>query len=182
MTLASLAEARASEKVRLRKEYYALFEAEKLTQAERQDRDRKIAFHLLRFLCQKKPVNLLAYKPLKTELKIPAMISHLPCRIFTPFTRPEGMLAYDNKTKAMVSFSRMNMVIVPGLFVSPEGYRLGRGKGYYDRALRFFPIAKTVFVCRDWQIRSLDIFEDFDRRVGAIISESGIKYCYQNSI
>lgn len=40
-----------------------------------------------------------------------------------------------------------NFVLVPGVAFSPNGYRLGRGKGYYDKFLSKYSDLFTVGVC-----------------------------------
>ncbi len=49
--------------------------------------------------------------------------------------------------------SKIDVVIVPGLVFDPNGYRLGYGKGYYDRFLK--GVRKDTFlcgVCFDFQV------------------------------
>jgi 5-formyltetrahydrofolate cyclo-ligase len=40
-----------------------------------------------------------------------------------------------------------DFVLVPGVAFSPNGYRLGRGKGYYDKFLSKYSNLFTVGVC-----------------------------------
>lgn len=51
------------------------------------------------------------------------------------FLEPEGNEALTNGQ------ARQAVILVPGLGFSPSGARLGRGHGYYDRALAGLPIA-----------------------------------------
>ncbi|HWL86870.1 MAG TPA: 5-formyltetrahydrofolate cyclo-ligase [Polyangiaceae bacterium] len=69
----------------------------------------------------------------------------------------------------------LDVVVVPALAVDPAGYRIGYGKGYYDRTLpRFAPPAVTIAVAFDFQlisevpVTSGDVSTDWivtDRRV-----------------
>ena len=47
-------------------------------------------------------------------------------------------------------FSQIDVALIPGLAFDPQGHRLGRGKGYYDRFLTVFK-GKTIGVCFDFQ-------------------------------
>lgn len=47
-------------------------------------------------------------------------------------------------------FSQIDVALIPGLAFDPQGHRLGRGKGYYDRFLTAFK-GKTIGVCFDFQ-------------------------------
>jgi 5-formyltetrahydrofolate cyclo-ligase len=61
---------------------------------------------------------------------------------------------YDNSRANALDCGGLDMILIPGLGFTPEGDRLGRGKGYYDRYLAKCEakgcIPKTigcVFIC-----------------------------------
>jgi 5-formyltetrahydrofolate cyclo-ligase len=46
--------------------------------------------------------------------------------------------------------AQIDIALIPGIAFDPQGHRLGRGKGYYDRFLARFN-RKTIGVCFDFQ-------------------------------
>ena len=63
----------------------------------------------------------------------------------------------------------IDLVIVPGMGFDPQGNRLGRGKGYYDRFLRLVPQAYKLGLCFDFQKVASVPTEDTDVRMDEII-------------
>ncbi len=60
--------------------------------------------------------------------------------------------------------------IVPGLLFDTEGYRIGYGKGYYDRYLsRFSGI--TIGICYDENVMNMLVRDDYDKAVDYIITQ-----------
>lgn len=72
-----------------------------------------------------------------------------------------------------VAIQSLQGVCVPGLAFDSEGYRLGRGKGYYDRALQNYRGKKTG-VAFSWQIVEEVPRESFDIRMDAIVTDKSI--------
>lgn len=67
------------------------------------------------------------------------------------------------------------MVVVPGLAFGPQGQRLGRGGGHYDRFLAALPReAITVGLAYFFQLLDRIPQESFDRRLQYIITESAL--------
>lgn len=66
----------------------------------------------------------------------------------------------------------LDLVLVPGMAFTPDGERLGRGGGYYDRYLPRTS-ALTVALARDFQIVDRLPTEAHDVPVDALIIDSG---------
>ncbi len=72
-----------------------------------------------------------------------------------------------------------DIVFMPALGVSPEGYRLGKGGGYYDRALARLVEGdrhpRTVVLLYNGEIRSDIPVEDHDMPVDMVITPTGVR-------
>ena len=69
------------------------------------------------------------------------------------------------------AIEKVAAVIVPGLAVSNDGIRLGRGGGSYDRALaRVGPEVPVVALLRDWEFGVSVPAEPHDRPVTGVIT------------
>ena len=64
----------------------------------------------------------------------------------------------------------IDLVLVPGLAFSPDGIRLGRGQGYYDRFLARMP-AFRIGLAFDAQIIPILPADAHDQRVHAVLTE-----------
>ena len=68
-----------------------------------------------------------------------------------------------------VPLNQLDLVLVPGVAFRHDGYRLGRGKGYYDRLLESVPGLK-VGVAFDWQLQEDFPVEAHDQRLSCILT------------
>ena len=64
-----------------------------------------------------------------------------------------------------------SVCIVPGLSFDDEGYRLGYGKGYYDRFLGKYP-GKTICICYQNCLRPILPHGRYDRAVDILVTET----------
>lgn len=71
-------------------------------------------------------------------------------------------------------YGAIDIVVTPLLGINPRGFRLGYGKGYYDRFLEmhgFFAVGYGY----DFQRESFDE-DEWDKPVRAFVSEKGVYY------
>lgn len=79
----------------------------------------------------------------------------------------------ESKCKKVADLSR-GLCIVPGLSFDAEGYRLGYGKGYYDRFLSKFG-GETVGLCYSNCIKWKLPHGKYDRAVDVIVTDRYIR-------
>jgi len=65
----------------------------------------------------------------------------------------------------------IDLVFVPGVVFDTNGYRIGYGKGYYDRWLKDMPFKKTVGLAYNFQIVNKLPIRKYDLPVGFIFTE-----------
>lgn len=72
-----------------------------------------------------------------------------------------------------VNKNDIDLLVVPGLAFSKDGYRIGVGGGYYDRFLEKFHGKKIALVLEEHKISSWNP-ESFDVPMDALITEAGL--------
>lgn len=114
---------------------------------------------------------LLAYWPLRDEVQIEPLIERWVNlkKILLPVIEGSSLkLKLYEGRETMVTNSlygikeptgnffanlhQIDLALVPGVAFDPEGYRVGRGKGYYDRLLPRLTNAIKVGVCFNFQV------------------------------
>ncbi|HSH36926.1 5-formyltetrahydrofolate cyclo-ligase, partial [Schnuerera sp.] len=71
----------------------------------------------------------------------------------------------------------IDIVLVPGLVFTPEGYRIGYGGGYYDRFFNKNPEVLKIGLCYEMQIAPQVPTDIYDIPVDYIITEERIIHC-----
>jgi 5-formyltetrahydrofolate cyclo-ligase len=178
-------------KTALREQYLARRAARPA--AERAAASAAVAAALLRGLAGVRA--FAAYAPEETEPghgRLPAAYTQLGARVLLPVVPPEGReLAWAVDTGRLApgrfgllepvgprlgatAIGTVDIVVVPALGVARDGVRLGRGGGYYDRALRHArPDAVVVALVFDDEFVDELPVEPHDRRVNAVVTPSG---------
>jgi 5-formyltetrahydrofolate cyclo-ligase len=67
----------------------------------------------------------------------------------------------------------IDLMLVPALAFDRKGFRLGRGGGFYDRALDEFA-GKSVGVIREEFLLDVVPVQAHDKKVGSIVTEKGV--------
>jgi len=80
-----------------------------------------------------------------------------------------------NKSKKLTGFNN-SVIIVPGLVFDKNGYRVGFGKGYYDRFLSKNEIY-SIGLCYDELLISEVPRDEYDKNVDLIITQSSVINC-----
>lgn len=93
------------------------------------------------------------------------------------FCRYDGNLAPDRFGIAAPTTppwqERIDLMIVPALAFDKTGARLGRGGGFYDRALAEYDGVSVGVIRDEFLFEQLPV-EKHDRRVGHIVTEKGV--------
>lgn len=88
---------------------------------------------------------------------------------------PRGLLEPVGERLGVDAVATADVVLVPGLAVSPTGLRLGRGGGSYDRVLARVPVGTFTCVLLHEGETDVDVpAEPHDRRVSAAAGPWGI--------
>jgi len=144
----------------------------------------KLCLKLYKYLKPFKFKKIMLYYPLKKEINVKPLFYYFKNKIIL-FPKVEGLLIYPYKVKSLKHFKKgkfkifeppknfvkmltPDIVIVPGIVFDKEGYRLGFGKGYYDRFLKSF-MFKIGVTLDEFLVNKLPR-EKFDKKVDFIIT------------
>ncbi|MDH4262700.1 MAG: hypothetical protein OEV78_06640 [Spirochaetia bacterium] len=166
------------EKKELRKKYFTQFNEYKkknTIEVELSIQQRLFDFFNQKISAKKK--NIMAYQPLKSEIPILQLLQGIDCEIFIPEIVEKDLIPKSLLSGFKSDINEMDYVITPGLFVTENGFRLGRGGGYYDRLLNKVPVNKIIFVGYHWQVIKEIPLDIWDKPVGFIITEKNTIIC-----
>lgn len=131
---------------------------------------------------------LFAFHPLSDEVDITPLLGDAirERQLALPKTEDDGSLTFFIVTDlsalrrgrwaitepgegAIITPAPGDLMIIPALAYDRCGQRLGRGKGYYDRYLQEYNSAKTVGVCRSYQLLERIPTQAWDRAVDHVL-------------
>lgn len=181
-----------SVKAQLRKE----LKAKRKSIADKSEKDRKISDNLIAFEPYKKAETVLFYAALDDEINVDYCIEQALTdgkKVALPVcTDKNGNMKFyyinsfsDIKTgffgvrepdadicKEVEDFSS-SICIVPAIAYDKRGFRLGYGKGYYDRFLKNYT-SHSIGLCYNELIEDKLPIGEYDIPVGYIICENGV--------
>ena len=155
-------------KAELRKKI--LQEMKALSQEQKQAMDRALTERFLRHPFYQEAKNIATYLSFPHEFQTQELIEQAlkdGIQVLIPKTYPKGRMefvVYDPQQLVKTSFgllepqgdleavepSQIDLIHVPGLAFTTEGYRIGYGGGYYDRYLEHFAghTMSTIYPCQ----------------------------------
>lgn len=176
-------------KAELRKKI--LKEMKTLSQEQKQAMDRALTERFLKHPFYQEAKTIATYLSFPHEFQTQELIEQAlkdGKKVLIPKTYPKGRMefvVYDPQQLAKTSFgllepqgdlevvepSQIDLIHVPGLAFTTEGYRIGYGGGYYDRYLEHFAghTMSTIYPC---QVQEFN-FEDHDIPVQEVLIDEG---------
>ena len=132
--------------------------------------------------------NIICYYPLKYEVDIKNCLCEKNKCIYLP--RINGNLLeicpcenlckgsfgiIEPQCKKINDYSDIDMIIIPACAADKNGYRLGYGKGYYDRFLKQLPTNCTKVTVLYSQLLFETVYpESFDYKVDIIVTDKEV--------
>ena len=176
-------------KAELRKQ--VLHEMKALSQEQKQAMDRALTERFLQHPFYQEAKVIATYLSFPHEFQTQELIKRMlkdGKKVLIPKTYPKGRMefvVYDPKQLAKTSFgllepqgdlevvepSQIDLIHVPGLAFTTEGYRIGYGGGYYDRYLEHFAghTMSTIYPC---QVQEFNL-ENHDILVQEVLTYEG---------
>ena len=74
--------------------------------------------------------------------------------------------------EVFTDYATIDVAVIPGMAFDPNGHRLGRGKGYYDRFLARIPHVHKIGLCFAWQLVDCVPTDVNDIMMDCVVSQS----------
>lgn len=88
----------------------------------------------------------------------------------------KGAYSVFEPVEKIVYNGKIDVILVPGIAFDKSGFRVGFGKGCYDRFLENSAALKVGF-CYDFQIADKIDYDEYDIKMNYLVSESGMIIC-----
>ena len=176
---------------------------ENLSQSERGERSRKITSHVVEWIQNRNKLEdnsfhaVMVYLSMNSEVRTEELIdcfikqgrriiapevdtqnTHLIPRLLqnleTDLERHNYGMLQPRSVCPVISHDQIELIIVPGIAFDSKGYRLGYGKGFYDRFLPTCPNARTIGIAFQAQIVEDTFPQPWDVPVQHIFTENGM--------
>ncbi len=81
-------------------------------------------------------------------------------------------------TEKYIDFNKIDLLLVPGIAFDRSGYRLGYGKGFYDRLISRHAGIISLGICYDdFLLKGLQV-EPWDTRVNYMVTDQGVLHTH----
>lgn len=144
-------------------------------------------------------MRIAAYHPLGTEPGGPNFVdtvAQLCTEVYLPISGANGELLWTLYTGPQAMhpgalgiaepvgqrhsseiLAQLDLILAPAMAVSESGMRLGKGAGYYDRALTPLPTGRppVVALVHSSEVRDVP-FDEHDRPVDGVLTERGMRW------
>lgn len=176
---------------------------ERLSLSEREERSRKITSHVIEWIQNMKTLKeisfhtIMVYLSIKSEVVTEELIdyffkqgtgviapevdtenTHLIPRLIqnleTDLEKHDYGMLQPKKACPIIPNDQIALIIVPGIAFDLKGYRLGYGKGFYDRFLPTCVKAITIGIAFQMQIVEDTFPQSWDVPVQHIFTENGM--------
>ena len=87
------------------------------------------------------------------SLVLPVVVGdNLELRVFDGSTCEGAFHIQEPTGRLFTDYDSIGLAVIPGMAFDPQGHRLGRGKGYYDRLLPHLTHAYRLGLCFPFQL------------------------------
>lgn len=184
------------DKAMLRKKYKSIRDG--LNEAWRMNMSEKICAHICGMSEYRDARSILLYSAIRSEASLDALISRALSdgkTVLLPVCDPKTETMHASEMRDMSELvcgaysiaeptdkrifdaRQIDIVLVPGLVFAESGYRIGYGKGYYDKFLAKNPSVFKLGAAFSCQLCN-EVFEaEHDIRLDAIATEKGVISC-----
>jgi 5-formyltetrahydrofolate cyclo-ligase len=154
-----------------------------------------VASALYVWLARRLPGTVAAYLAMSGEVDVTSLFGRLPgWRWVLPRVEPDHTLTFRDRdvpyethkwgmtqpvnSGPVVSLQTLDVILVPGIAFDRSGGRLGRGRGFYDRALAGRRAdSETVGVTASQNLVTAVPMSDHDQHVDFLATEEGVSRC-----